>query len=325
MAGIGIYKPIKIYQISSSQDSNGDMVENTTLLFTAWAEVENIGGSSSLQNGKTNLQDTKRFKVRFRPDMILTSNWVIQYYGKIYSISNIERINEKRFNYLITATGTYNTLTTINTIFPNGTPVGGGGGGTSPAPVTNWTSSSYAGSTGQFTLSGGTGDALTELAILKYPYDGTGYINAYNESFSVGAFPGNTIDLTYFTPGQALLRYRRLQPNPPYAPITATSDTVLTITRLSRRPAYVYNVLDNTYIDPIFFPLIPINVNGVELTQANNINEFISIMNADPANAACIFLHSYSFASNRISINVDPIAPYQTWGAWNRRFTARRV
>jgi SPP1 family predicted phage head-tail adaptor len=131
LAGIGTYKPIKIFKISNVQDENGDMLENTELLFTLWAEVESVGGSSTLQNGKTNLQDTKRFKVRFRPDMVLTTEWIIQYFGKVYEISNIERINEKRFNVLITATGTYNTLTTNNTVFPDGTPGGGGNGGTS--------------------------------------------------------------------------------------------------------------------------------------------------------------------------------------------------
>lgn len=318
MAGIGTYKPIKIYQISSIQNANGDMIENTTLLFTAWAEVEDIGGTSTLQNGKTNLQDTKRFKVKFRPDMILTSNWIIQYYGKIYEISNIQRIDEKRFNYLITATGSYNTLTTINTIFPDSTPAGGGGGGTSSPNAVNWTSIAYDQALGGLTLSGGSIDTnWTNIQILKYPYDGTAYVSAYGEAFGTGPFSGSNAysqGRTLFTPGQALLRWWRVQGAQPFAQITQANEQVITITRLAKRFVNVFRNYGNfLQLPDNAYPFRAYDVANNDLGVVNSAAEYISVMNASAANQACFNMIGDASDTGGMKFFIEPLAPYQSW------------
>lgn len=318
MAGIGNYKPIKIYQIISEQNADGDMIENTAVLFTAWAEVEDVSGSSTLQNGKTNLQDTKTFKVYFRNNMVLTTNFIIQYYGKIYEISNIQRIAEKRFNYLLTATGTYNTLTTINTVLPDGTAVGGGGGGTNPPIATNWTSVNYSQTLGGLTLTGGSIDSnWTTIELFEYPYTGANYLNAYGEAISTGAFPGDTPfpqGDTKFTPGQVLIRWRRVSPNPPFSPITPTQEQVLTITRLSKRYILVMkNYGDFGQLGQNNYPFRAYDVANNYLGVVNNANEYIAAMNGSAANQACFTMVGNASDMGGMKFYIEPIAPFQSW------------
>lgn len=51
------------------------------------------------------LNKTKTFKIRFRPDWKLSGEWKLKYLQKRYSITSIERINEKRFNWLVNGEG----------------------------------------------------------------------------------------------------------------------------------------------------------------------------------------------------------------------------
>ena len=102
MAGIGEYKAIKLMKYSSTVNGNGDSIESV-FSYRLWAEVTDNGGSRSQVSGRTTLSGAKQFKIRFRPDWVLNGDWKISYFGQVYAISNIERIGEKRFNWLITA------------------------------------------------------------------------------------------------------------------------------------------------------------------------------------------------------------------------------
>lgn len=103
MAGIGSYKPIKLFHYEVTKNASGDNEEAITERKMVWAEVVDFGGSRSEERGKTNLSDTKSFKIRFRVDWVLNGDWRLKYYGKVYAVTKIERIDEKRFNWLITA------------------------------------------------------------------------------------------------------------------------------------------------------------------------------------------------------------------------------
>ena len=322
MAGIGNFKPIKLFQIVNSRNANGDNVEVTAAEYKLWAEITSNGQSRTLASGKTNLFDTKTFKIRFREDWILNGDWVIQYYGKLYEISGIERIDEKRFNYLVTATGTYNTFTTPFTVLPNGTPVGGGGGGTGGGgggggtTPTNFTAFTYDQETGEITFSGGSGTANTQVSFLAYPYTGFSYVNGFNEGVSGRVTSTNTLTETSLTPGTLNIRWRRTLPSPPYTPLTDNAMMELVVTRLPKK-YFGLNQLNAAPIHSYDFPIYPINKDGVQLAQADTVDDYINIMNADSANAACFTILSY-IETTTLYFYINPIAPYQDYNGWNR-------
>jgi len=103
MAGIGEYKMVKLYQYAITKDSSGDNVETLSLRYRTFADVVDTGGGRSVERSQVGLSDIKQFKIRWRDNWLLDSKWFIKYFGKQYAISKIERINEKRFNWLITA------------------------------------------------------------------------------------------------------------------------------------------------------------------------------------------------------------------------------
>lgn len=104
MAGIGNYKKIKLKEYTVTQDGNGDNIESLANSYAIWAEVIEKGGARSFNQGVETTK-TKTFKIYFKPDWVLTGNWTVKYFGREYTLENIERINEKRFNWILTANG----------------------------------------------------------------------------------------------------------------------------------------------------------------------------------------------------------------------------
>ena len=105
MAGIGTFKLIKLYQYTVAKDVTGNNTETEALRFRTFAEVKDGGGSLGSDHGHNSLSNEKTFKIRYRPDWNIGTKWKIKYFGKMYGITSIERINEKRFNWLIRAEG----------------------------------------------------------------------------------------------------------------------------------------------------------------------------------------------------------------------------
>lgn len=103
MAGIGNYKLVKLYKYTNSKSVYGDNVESLSLRYRTYAEVTSLSSSRVEDRGRTDVGNSKQFKIRWRADWILNGDWKIKYFGKIYTISSIERISEKRFNWLINA------------------------------------------------------------------------------------------------------------------------------------------------------------------------------------------------------------------------------
>lgn len=99
---IGNTKPIKLIKYAVTIDSNGDAAETIQTTYKMWAEVFDNGGGRNQTNGKTELSDSKTFKIYFR-DYNINSNYKIEYFGQTYAISNAKRVDEKRFNWEISA------------------------------------------------------------------------------------------------------------------------------------------------------------------------------------------------------------------------------
>ena len=105
MAGIGSYKLVKLYQYTVAKDATGNNTETEALRYRTFADVKDSGGSLNSDHGHNILTNEKTFKIRYRHDWVLNTKWKIKYFGKLYGIKSIERINEGRFNWLIRAEG----------------------------------------------------------------------------------------------------------------------------------------------------------------------------------------------------------------------------
>ena len=105
MASIGQFKMVKFYEYTNSKSLEGDNVETEVLRIKTYAEVTDTGGSRGDNRGQSNLSGGKTFKIRQNGNRTINADWKIKYFGKIYTITHIERINEKRLNWLINAQG----------------------------------------------------------------------------------------------------------------------------------------------------------------------------------------------------------------------------
>lgn len=96
---------IVIEKWSAPKDMKGNPKEQIDNRYNVWAEVVKTGGYRTDDRGQTSLVKNKLFKVRFRPDWNINSSWKVVYDGKRYAIKEIQKINEKRFNWLINGEG----------------------------------------------------------------------------------------------------------------------------------------------------------------------------------------------------------------------------
>lgn len=102
--GIGQRKQIKLQQITVARTDSGRNIEGEGDSFTTWAEITNPSGGRDYLNGQTQLSSTKRFLVRFRFDKYPNVEWKLEYDKKYWTISDIQKVNEKNFYWQFTAT-----------------------------------------------------------------------------------------------------------------------------------------------------------------------------------------------------------------------------
>ena len=97
---------IRVEKWVVNKDYNGNMVEGIQQSYNLWAELIGVGGNQRTDTaGQVRLTKVKQFKVRFRPDWKVDSKWKFLYLQKRYTITGIERLNEKRFNWIINGEG----------------------------------------------------------------------------------------------------------------------------------------------------------------------------------------------------------------------------
>lgn len=92
---------IRVEKWIAPKDAKGDAKERIEVSYNLWADIVSSSGNRSDSAGQTKLNKSKTFKVRFRPDWKLSGVWKFVYLGKRYSITSIERINERRFNWIV--------------------------------------------------------------------------------------------------------------------------------------------------------------------------------------------------------------------------------
>lgn len=301
---IGNLKPIKLIQYTQAIDNNGDAAESIQTVYKMWAEITDDGGSKSMEFGRTAMSDTKTFKINFR-NYLVTGDYKIQYFGQTYAVTSIKRIQEKRFNYEITAFNTFEVST----------------GGVPVSPVL-FETMSYDQVNGvlQFT-DGNLGGAYLQI-LIKNPTTGANYYNRWNEFISTpGPGPINELEYPYFTPNDnILIKWYFIAPGSP-TPITPTNEQVITCNRLCIRNfrLFEYGVQDS----PLYYTFLttgvyPYNVNGDQLGIVYSIEDYISAMNADPINSQYFTITDYELTMGgqypgTYLLECSPVDPYYQW------------
>lgn len=102
--GIGQRKMIQLVYVANEQAAAGNWVEQPKENYNTWAEISNPSGFRDYMNGQTQLGETKKFKVRFRFDLFPGADWKVKYMGKEWTVSEVQRDNEKKFYWLFRAT-----------------------------------------------------------------------------------------------------------------------------------------------------------------------------------------------------------------------------
>jgi hypothetical protein len=101
--GIGNYKQIRLYRYQPGLPSlDGNYSESVGNTYNLWAEVTDDSGSRTLSDGMVTLNNNKTFKIFYR-GYNPYGNYRIEYYGDNYEVVGARRVEEKRFNWVLTA------------------------------------------------------------------------------------------------------------------------------------------------------------------------------------------------------------------------------
>lgn len=100
---IGTRKQVQLVQILVGKDSDGQNIEQEGDKFGVWADIRNPSGFRQYLNGQTQMGHTKDFMIRYRFDKYPGANWKIRYEGKDWTITSIQRREEKKFYWQLTA------------------------------------------------------------------------------------------------------------------------------------------------------------------------------------------------------------------------------
>lgn len=101
--GIGQRKAVKIEAFTASQAATGQW-EETKVRTNTWAEVRDPSGFRAYELGQTKLGQTKTFRIRYDFAKHPNCDWRIVYDGRTWTVSTVQKVQEKKFYYDLTAT-----------------------------------------------------------------------------------------------------------------------------------------------------------------------------------------------------------------------------
>jgi SPP1 family predicted phage head-tail adaptor len=102
--GIGQMRQVSIIPLTHSKSDSGAWQKTEGTPYRVWAEVTDPSGFNVYQNGQTQLGQTKTFTIRFRFDRTPDCDWRLIYDGRRWTVTEIRRVDEKKFYYRLTAT-----------------------------------------------------------------------------------------------------------------------------------------------------------------------------------------------------------------------------
>jgi hypothetical protein len=302
--GIGQFNKLVTFKQNTPTVKGAGKADAYTTLLSTRGMMEQRNSSRGMNYGEIKNTKDWTLTVRWQEDLdgLDFMKMKVVYDSKTYQITSVEKIGEKRF-YLRFGLSE--------------------DGSTIASAPTNWTGFTYNQATGVATFEGATGsDFLTQLDFQDVD-TGFTYVNGFNEAFSISAISGDTARFEYLTPGDVRVRWR-LVSSSGFSPLTDWAEYTLTrVTRIPRRRFVLYDFATNTQFTSALFPAKVVNVAGTELGTANDMDEYISIFNADATNQAAVTLVSYTETS-RIDVEADPVSPYQNYNGWNRILKAKR-
>jgi hypothetical protein len=301
--GIGQFNKLVTFKQNTPTVKGAGKADAYTTLLSTRGMMEQRNSSRGMNYGEIKNTKDWTLTVRWQEDLdgLDFMKMKVVYDSKTYQITSVEKIGEKRF-YLRFGLSE--------------------DGSTIASAPTNWTGFTYNQATGVATFEGATGsDFLTQIDFQDVD-TGFTYVNGFNEAFSISAISGDTARFEYLTPGDVRVRWR-LVSSSGFSPLTDWAEYTLTVTRIPRRRFVLYDFATNTQFTSALFPAKVVNVAGTELGTANDMDEYISIFNADATNQAAVTLVSYTETS-RIDVEADPVSPYQNYNGWNRILKAKR-
>lgn len=101
--GIGTTRQIKLVQITPAKGSEGNWNSEVETSFNTWAEITSVSQGRDYSNGQVAMNQSKRFKVRFRFDQYPGADWKVRYSLRDWTIISIVKQDEKQFYWIITA------------------------------------------------------------------------------------------------------------------------------------------------------------------------------------------------------------------------------
>lgn len=101
---IGQRKPVILKQVLVTVDANGRNIESEGTSFKTWAEITDPSAFRDYLNGQTQMGKTKRFLIRFKFDKYPSADWKIVYAGQEWTVSEIQKVDEKAFYWTFRAT-----------------------------------------------------------------------------------------------------------------------------------------------------------------------------------------------------------------------------
>lgn len=293
MAGIGTLKPIKLLVYGTNIDSNGDAVESIQMTYKMWAEVADNGGSRTQSLGRTEMSETKTFRINFR-GYLITGNYKIKYFGQTYAITNIERVDEKRFNYVLTG---FN-------VFESSVVQGGGGGNDQTFPTKYYSDGVVTTASGDFTRFTLTFAVYYQILIdkpfkIKWPNDVVLQYPKANLFTNVYDYNGNSapsnVDI-YFDPTTTFLTFTN---NGSLSMQVGNNlpSSLLTLT--------LFGGLDQAFTLPPNLNFIEMSFNNISLEVAEN---FLGQLVANNVSNGTLKIRRQNFAT----LSLSGLTDYQT-------------
>lgn len=101
MAGIGHMKQMVLEKHVSGKTAAGSTSAATTARYAIWGEIDRSGGGRAYEHLQTTLSNTFRVKIYWRTRFDMNAIWKVVYDGRTHAVESIEKVDERRFNYVL--------------------------------------------------------------------------------------------------------------------------------------------------------------------------------------------------------------------------------
>lgn len=101
MAGIGSMRKIVLERWTQAKNATGSLEDTLTTRYPIYADIRDRGGSRSYEDYQTKLSSAKEIRIYYRDPFDITAQWKVVFDGRRYTVSDVQKVNEAKFNYLL--------------------------------------------------------------------------------------------------------------------------------------------------------------------------------------------------------------------------------